>query len=327
MPRISTSPPVGKTGTDSTPYLTLTGADRDALQRASGSCEVVVVGSLNIDWILQVDGQPDDDSTLRILSETTQLGGHAGNCAAALASLGLTVRIVATVGSDPEGDRLINDLQARGIDTCNVRRTDAAPTGRVFIPLFSDHHLMLMSRGANDVFGPDDAEQAHRGARDAFVMFDPPRAMAEAIAQRLTLHPGSTLTFWNPGGLHAREGHVSQLERAFDTLIVNQHEYSLIDNTLTSVRPPSTRVVTMGAAGSQQQLADGSWLQVRPPRVDVVDPTGAGDAFIAAYVLARLAHLEPRQCLGFANLAGALATTALGARGRLPCLRELVEWQ
>ena len=82
-------------------------------------------------------------------------------------------------------------------------------------------------------------------------------------------------------------------------------------------------VVTLGKEGSSLRHR-GAERVVPVDPVPVVDPTGAGDAFAATYLLARLAGIEPERRLAAANLSGALAVGAVGARGRLATLGDLI---
>ncbi|WP_410014884.1 carbohydrate kinase family protein [Sodalis sp. C49] len=305
--------------------LSLTKTEVTSLYQACRSARILVIGSLNIDLILEINGCPEDDSTLTIRSESTLPGGHAGNCAAALAKLGVSVAILGAIGTDSNGDILINDLSQRGIDVSYVQRVSEAPTGRVIIPLFSNQHFMLMSRGANEYLTANDIEEAISNA-DAIITFDPTPIALHALMKVMISNPKKPPLFWNPGGIYAGDKLVDMIIPACHTLIVNRHEYSLItcDSSRLSIHEDIPEIITtLGFEGSQLQ-ANNMLTKVPSPSINAVDPTGAGDTFTAAYVVSFIAGLEATQRLRFANIAGAIATMAKGARGNLPTLAQLV---
>lgn len=313
----------------STPFAEpgpLSDADAYALLQTAGCANVLVVGSLNVDVILEVDGTIEDDSTLLVRDETTTVGGHAGNCAAALAALGASVHVAAALGTDADGDLLIDDLRERGIDTTWVRRYPGARTGRAIIPLFGDRHFMLMSRGANDLLTSADVEPALRGAIDAIIVFDPSPFALLKIVERVNRRDAPPPLYWTPGGVYAADPLITTVLPHCETLLANRHECVLIGERVPDLLAPKTKpeiVVTLGSDGAL--LSSGaSLVKVAAQRATVTDPTGAGDAFTAAYVLASLAQLTPQHRLQVANAAGAIAVEAIGARGSLATLSDLI---
>lgn len=289
--------------------------------------KILVVGSLNVDYVLDVDGSPQDDGSLIVRSTTIAPGGHAGNCASALARLGASVSIASAVGEDADGEVLRKDLKVRGISTAHIHTYGCAPTGRVFIPLFSESHYMLMDRGANERLTAANVQAALRDEWDAIVVFDPSIAALVALFETIVWRTSPPKIFWTPGGLYASQSVVENLLSTCDTVLLNRHEYALIASRVPLVATGSGKpeiVQTLGADGAVLWI-NGNGVKASAPRVTQIDPTGAGDAFAAGYVVASLAGLAPERRLAFANLAGALAVTALGARGMQPTLDMLLE--
>ncbi|GLZ37110.1 PfkB family carbohydrate kinase [Actinokineospora sp. NBRC 105648] len=284
-----------------------------AVRAAAARVRVLVIGSLNVDLILVADREPVDESAVTVRSVSTEVGGHAGNCAAALAALGVSVAVAGAVGADDDGDRLVADLRGRGVDVAAVRRR-AEPTGRVVIPVFGDRHYMLLCRGANDTFGPTDLREALAGDYDAVMLFDPPRDALRAVGAC------ATLLCWTPGGVFAGDPVTATVLPHTDILFVNRFEH---DELATAPGPDTDVVITLGAVGSTLRRG-AQEVTVHAHPVPVVDPTGAGDAFAAAYLLAHLAGLPPSSRLAAGNAAGALAVGAVGARGRPATVPDLL---
>jgi len=289
----------------------------ERLRRAADASRVLVVGSLNVDLILRAGHEPGDEGTVVLDSVTRAVGGHAGNCAAALAALGLRVSLLAGIGDDADGDALHADLTARGVDTTAVRRFPGAATGTVYIPVFGTKHYMMMARGANDRLTAADVAPALAGGVDAVMLFDPARP---ALLEILSTVRGPLLC-WSPGGIYARDPGAAELAAVCDVVLVNRDEQRHLTRS-SAARSPAELVVTLGEAGSTVRTPDGEWT-APASRVDAVDPTGAGDAFAASYLLARLAGLAPAERLAAGNAAGALAVTAVGARARLATVADL----
>jgi ribokinase len=289
--------------------------------------KILVVGSLNVDYVLDVDGSPQNDGSLMVRSTTIVPGGHAGNCASALSRLGARVSIASAVGDDADGEMLRADLKARGISTAHLHTYAGATTGRVFIPLFSDSHYMLMDRGANERLTAANVQAALSDEWDAIVVFDPSIVALIALFETIVWRTSPPRIFWTPGGLYARQSVVENLLSTCDVVLLNRHEYALVASRVPLVAPQGGKpeiVQTLGADGAILWI-DEKGIRASAPRVTAIDPTGAGDTFAATYVVASLAGLAPDLRLGLANLAGALAVTALGARGMQPTLDMLLE--
>lgn len=289
--------------------------------------KILVVGSLNVDYVLDVAGSPQNDGSLMVRSTTIAPGGHAGNCASALSRLGAHVSIASAVGEDADGEMLREDLKMRGISTAHLHTYAGVATGRVFIPLFSDSHYMLMDRGANERLTAADVQTALSDEWDAIVVFDPSIAALVALFETIAWRPSPPKVFWTPGGLYARQSVVENLLSTCDAVLLNRHEYALVATRVALAAPERGKpeiVQTLGVDGAVLWI-DGKGVRASAPRVTAIDPTGAGDAFAAAYVVSSLAGLTPDLRLGLANLAGALAVTAMGARGMQPTLEMLLE--
>lgn len=298
------------------------------LRQAAARTRVLVVGSLNVDLILRTDGEPEDESAVLVHEVRTEAGGHAGNCAAALAALGARVAVAGAVGADDDGERLLTDLRDRGVDTALVRRRGDLPTGRVVIPVFGAKHYMLLCRGANDSFGAADLGEALRADHyDAVLLFDPAREALLGVAAAPRGPAPPPLLAWTPGGIFCSDPVAADVLPHCDLVFANVAEHRhLADRAkaLDTLRPDGELVVTLGERGSVLHRA-GEELRMPVERVPVVDPTGAGDAFAAAYLLARLAGLAPATRLALANASGARAVTVVGARGAPATLSDLID--
>jgi ribokinase len=299
---------------------------RAALDRAATNSRVVVIGSLNVDLIVHSDREPADDAAVIAPSIVTAPGGHAGNCASALAALGVRVGVAAAIGMDPEGDSVLEDLRTRGVGISAVHRYTSAPTGRVIIPVFPDKHYMLMHRGANDLLPAAKVRDALTAPIDAVVMFDPSREALRETVDTISRRRPRPLLCWCPGGVYCGDQIVAEIAPHCDVLLLNRDEHRQILGRLGSAplgRPGGDVVLTMGPEGALLRRGDREWRAPAQP-ARVVDPTGAGDAFAAAYLVSVLAGLPPMSRLRSGNLAGARTVGAVGARARQASLADLI---
>jgi ribokinase len=304
----------------------LADAEIEAVGQAGRRCRILVAGSLNHDEILIADHDPGDEGAVLVRERVTAPGGHAGNCACALAALGAEVSLLAAVGTDDTGELLLSDLRSQGVDVAPIARITGSPTGRVIIPVLGEQHFMLLLPGANDQLSSGHVRQALTEDYDALVIFDPaPAALAEIFSATAGSALGGTI-FWNPGGIYAHQHSVRQFLPRCRSILVNRNEWPAVRAGLPPDWAGRTEVVqTLGADGSAGHHADGV-VHAPGECVAMLDPTGAGDAFAAGYVLAALAGLPMPRRLAIGNISGALAVTAIGARGRLATLADLAGW-
>ncbi|MFD7014579.1 MULTISPECIES: PfkB family carbohydrate kinase [unclassified Streptomyces] len=278
--------------------------------------DILVVGGINMDLLLWADRLPDDDDSVWTSRPAERRhGGHAANCAHALAVTGCRVALVGTVGRDAEGTALIAALAERGVDVTPVRRTEEALTGHVVVSSLGGRRFMVMDRGANALLAPEDVTRALRRIRPSVVVvFDPPPATAVAA---LTARPPGTVTIAAPGGTLIRDPAVLRALDGVDWLVTNAPERRSMDALVDEgAQLPSTPhlVTTLGAAGVR--LCRGRRSVALPaPRVEqAVDALGAGDAFVAGLAQAVAAGTAPEEAAHRGQLLAARVLKVPGAR-------------
>ncbi|MCS7104665.1 MAG: carbohydrate kinase family protein [Thermofilaceae archaeon] len=287
------------------------------------------VGNANVDLLLYVEEPPACGAQVEACLFEKRPGGAASNFAVAAAKLGVSSSILCCVGSDSEGDWLLRELEACGVETSLVAHVEA-PTGFVVIVVDKrGERSMIAFRGANALLA-----QAVRSLNSSLkadwvhvASVKPDTAEAAlAIAKSLGCN-----TSYDPGSLVAKVG-LRQLEDVFrfvDVLFLNEFEaatlmavdYEEMDHVFEKV--PVT-VVKMGSKGSRA-AAEGCWIEAPAFPVEAVDTTGAGDAFDAGFVFAYASGLSLREALIFANACGALKVTRRGSQAS-PSLSEVINF-
>ena len=153
--------------------------------------DLVTIGDLNRDWLIQVPRFPGEDDEIPISGMVTSAGGDAANIAAAAARLGLKTALIACVGDDPEGQGLLAELGQKGVNTAAVQVIAGEKTGLVISVIRGDGQRNLYSlRGANARLGIS-AAQAELIARCRAVhVSDPLPELIPSLLQALSdSHP------------------------------------------------------------------------------------------------------------------------------------------
>ncbi len=291
--------------------------------------DVFVMGSINQDFVLKVERRPKPGETVTNAELSTHNGGKGANQAAAAAFLGASVAFLGRVGDDEFGEPLVRALGEKGIDTTLIERASGASTGAAFITVTPDgENAITVAPGANRSLTPEDVDAASEAIGDARVLVAQMEIPVETVLQAVEVAAAmGTRTLVNLAPIFETPHEL--LER-LDPLVVNEHEAAFllgsevegVDGALSAVSRllslgSRSAVITVGEAGAV--FANGESTGHLPaPKVDVVDTTGAGDAFVGALAvkLARGASLE--EAVAYAVRAGAAAVTKEGAQGALP---------
>jgi ribokinase len=292
---------------------------------STGSCDVIVVGSINEDVMLRLGRRIHPGETVAAEHVERRPGGKGANQAVAAAAAGAEVAMLGAVGDDAAGIRMVGDLSGRSVNTEWVRTVDEVSTGTAYITVTPDgENTIVLDRGANEFVDAAFVEAAWSALPSASVLLSLLEiplagvsaavrlAMAKGIRPVVTLAPAQPV----PG----------EMLHGLDPLLVNEHEAAFLLHTdelggrvLDAAREllrlgPKSVVVTAGAAGAAVVDNGGARLLPAAPVAEVVDTTGAGDAFTGALAaaLSRGADLDAAVSAGLR--AGAEAVQRAGAR-------------
>ncbi|QIN82423.1 ribokinase [Rubrobacter tropicus] len=290
--------------------------------------DVFVMGSINQDLVLKVErrARPGETVTDAVLS--THNGGKGANQAAAAALLGASVVFLGRVGDDGFGDPLVRALGDKGVDTSLVEESEGTSTGTAFITVTADgENAITVAPGANRSLTPQDVEDARGaigGSRVLVAQMEIPRETVRRAVEVAGEEGTRMLINLAPPFEVPR----AVLE-GVDPLVVNEHEAAFllgekVEGWTARWTPPEAALARPevsrrhGRADGAVLAEKGATRHVPAPRAEVVDTTGAGDAFVGAlaFRLAREDTLE--QAVAYAVRAGAAAVTKEGAQGALP---------
>ena len=291
--------------------------------------DVFVMGSINQDFVLKVERRAGPGETVTDAVLSTHNGGKGANQSAAAALLGASVVFLGRVGDDGFGGPLVRALADKGVDTALVQESEGASTGTAFITVTADgENAITVAPGSNRSLTPQDVDDARERIGDSRVL------VAQMEIPRETVRRAVEVAGEEGTRMLVNLAPPFEVPRAVlegvDPLIVNEHEAAFllggkvegIEGALDAAPRllslgPRSAVVTVGADGAVL-AEEGGVRRVPAPQAEVVDTTGAGDAFVGAlaYRLARGDTLE--EAVSYAVRAGAAAVTKEGAQGALP---------
>ena len=268
---------------------------------------ILVVGSVNIDIVARVGRLPTPGETVTGAELDRFPGGKGANQALAASRLGADVSLVASVGNDASADEALSLLREGGVGLTQCQRVEHLATGTALIAVApSGENHIVVAPGANRALAVDDVELPQADA--LICQLEVPIPVIVKAAQTFD-------GFFCVNLAPAAEIDVRVLQRA-DLVVVNETESDWYGSSLDAC----TGIVatTRGEGVATLQQGGDMVAEARPPAVNVVDTTGAGDTFTAALTLALIEGQAPAEALGFACAAGAAATTTMGAQPSLP---------
>lgn len=296
--------------------------------------DVIGFGAINYDRLYRVDRivMCDEESFITGLVEAP--GGSAANTIVALARLGRKVGYVGRVGCDREGQFLLNDLEQENVDTTGVSISDRERSGVVIG--FVDgkgERAMYVSPGANDTLNV--TEKIIRYVNRASVLHLTSFVGKQPFdGQKLVLENLSKVRVsFDPGVLYARKttGQLKPILQQCDVMFPNEREVKLLTGMeykagAQKLIDEGVKVVAvkLGKRGSYVTNGSEQYL-IEPYRINVVDTTGAGDAYCAGFLHGLLNGKDLKCCGQLGNLVAAHKIEKAGAREGLPRLIDLPE--
>ncbi len=300
---------------------------------------VVVVGSLNMDFVVRVRRFPVPGETVLGGEFRMIPGGKGANQACAAGRLGgnaVNVKMIGRVGRDVFADHLKASLSAAGVDVSGVHVTRSQPTGVALIAVdAAGQNSIVVAPGANGELAAADVEamrRVFRGARVALFQLESPLDTV-AGALRIAREEG-LITILDPAPAQPLP---PELLRQVDILTPNESEALGLLGRPSARLPISeagriaTALLGLGPRSVILKLGEQGCYACGPDaegphaafEVDAVDSTAAGDTFNAGLAIALAEGRELTDALRFANAAAAISVTRVGAQASAPSRAEV----
>ncbi|MDW3647772.1 MAG: ribokinase [Bacteroidia bacterium] len=296
------------------------------------SSKVLVIGSSNVDLIMQIDRLPRPGETITGGVFTQVMGGKGANQAVAAVRAGASTAFISCLGNDDFGNSMEAAFKKDGLDiSCISRSNSSSGTALISIDKQGENSISV-APGANFDLSPDDIDRAEELINSAeLVLFQceiHPRSLEYAIDfcyQRgkkilLNLAPAISLT--------------EESLKKVDILILNETEAEFLsgmkvtklqeaqESALILKKYSDTIIITLGTKGA---YINGESFSGHIPafKVTAIDTTAAGDVFCGAFAAALTSGLNLQESVQFAAAASALSVTKLGAQPSIPKKSEI----
>ena len=297
--------------------------------RAPVVCAGIVVADVFVPLLPRL---PEPGELVATEDFVVETGGCAANAAIALARLGVRAAVVAKVGDDLFGDFVHDELSAAGVDVAGIGRAAGLGTSKtVIVSVSGEDRRFIHTFGANAALSAADIAPAIAAAPDVlyvggFLVLPALRQDELAAQLRHARQAGTRVVFdvAVPSGGALSLDDVAGVLPEVDYFVPNHDEAAALTGESDPRRQAErllelgagTVIVTLGERGLVAASRDET-IELPAPRVDFVEPSGAGDAFDAGLVYGLLQGWDLRRCLEFGSVIGASACTRLGCTAGL----------
>lgn len=294
---------------------------------------VVVIGSLNMDIVVETERYPQVGETL--LGERIRFipGGKGANQAVAASRLGADTALIGAVGDDAFGQELLNALRNDGVDVTGVNCIPNMTTGVASIYVAEGDNSIIVVPGANYEVTSDDIDKHEDKLKHADIVLLQLEIPVDTVlyAARKAKSLGKIVVL-NPAPAQPLPDEIFSY---VDYITPNRSElsrYTGMDADGESLQTAMQRmkelgaahvVTTLGASGSAYLDEEGKVRTISGYNVPTVDTTGAGDCYNAGLALAITQDKILDKAVDYAGLVSALAVTKFGAQAGMPTEEEV----
>lgn len=301
--------------------------------------KILVIGSLNIDMVMNVHHMPAVGET--ILCDKMELipGGKGANQACAAGKLGADVDVVmlGAVGKDAYGRMQKESLRSAGVDVTRIIEKENVSTGMAVISVNQEgNNSITVIQGANKELSVKDMEDNIDLLENSDIIIFQLEVPMETIlyAAKKGRELGKYLIL-DPAP--APEDCPEELFGYMDIVKPNETELSLLTGVehaeehleeaagMLKKMGAKNVIVTLGGKGVYICPESGTQIQLEARKVDVVDTTAAGDSFTAAMAVELAGGKDLQEACAFANLAASVIVTRKGAQSSIPTREEVEE--
>jgi len=290
--------------------------------------DVIGYGALNLDKIMSVDKIPKADEEGFIISQEYHPGGSAANTIVGLARLGLKTGYIGKVGSDGEGRILLEDMKREGVDSRNIKACDGNSGAALCFVDGKGDRAMLIIPGVNDTISMDDIDLEYVKSCKFLHLssFINKSTDLSFQTQKKILKETKAEISFDPGQLYAEKGTDEMKDILSRTKVIfpSEHEVTLLTgcdykkgSEVLISEGVEIVAVTRGEEGCY--VTDGTdEYDIPAEKVDVVDTTGAGDAFDAGFLYGLIMGNGIKECGILGNKVASCSIQKIGTRAGLP---------
>lgn len=300
--------------------------------------KVLVIGSLNMDIVLEIDQMPVSGETIIGSSLRYSPGGKGANQAYAVGRLGGSVIMLGCVGSDNFGKELVGNLREEGVDISRIKYQADIPTGTAVITVDKyGANSIIVIPGANSACKEDylrENDDAFRQCDYILLQMEiPPETVWYAVRRGREL---GKKVFLNPAP--APDTIPADVLSSLSYITPNETEIAKLTgcgcDVLTDIKEGSKKMIEMGVENILVTLGGKGSLLLSSQKTEAfpafpvkpVDTTAAGDCFNAAFVTALSEGSSEGEAISFASAAAGLAVSRKGAQNSIPHRQEVDDY-
>ena len=305
------------------------------------SGKVVVLGIVCADVIARpVNSMPGRGLLVPVDQLELHTGGCATNVGIDLAHLGVVCSVLGKIGCDGFGDFVLHTLEQEGVDTSGLRRADGVQTSATIVLVGPDgERSFLHCLGANATFVSEDIDMELVRSADILVVAGAllmPKLDGEPTAEilRAARECGTVTlldTAWDASGRWMKS--IETCLPFCDYFLPSEAEAAMLSGVTAPEAMAASFVahgarnviIKLGDKGCLLRTEDGVIEHVAAPAVLALDTTGAGDAFVAGFMLGLVHGWNASRCAHVAVTVGAMCVTATGASSGVRSFAETVQ--
>ena len=300
--------------------------------------KILVVGSLNVDMVMNVDHMPAEGETILCDGMTLVPGGKGANQACAAGRLGTDVAMLGAIGDDDYGALQLKSLSEAGVEVGGLLKKEGQNTGTAFITVNkSGNNSIVVVPGANSAFRPEDIEANRELIEQCEIMILQLEIPLDTVcyAAKLAKSLGKTVIL-DPAPVP--EHFPEELYEYVDIVKPNETELGMLTGIaeaqkhlteaaqVLKARGVKKVLVTLGGDGVYINQESGEEIRIPACKVKAVDTTAAGDSFTAALAAMLLNGESLEAAAEFANRVSAIVVTRKGAQSSIPTIDEVVNY-
>lgn len=298
--------------------------------------KIVVLGSINVDTILNIPRLPVPGETMAMHDRSTAGGGKGANQAIAAVRAGAETSFISKIGKEHAADFMIDTFKQDGLNIEHVTMDDQAGTGQAYILLDDNgQNSILIYGGANQTISVEDVKKASEAIADADCLiteFETP--LASSIEAFKIAKANHVLTILNPAP--AKKDIPAELLELTDIIVPNETEAEALTGVKVTDEPSMVAaakelhhkgiknvIITVGDKGSFYSVDEKDGF-VKAYKVNTVDTTAAGDTFIgylASKLNQDLSNIE--EAMRFASKASSITVQTQGAQNSIPYVKNV----
>ncbi|MGO4108995.1 ribokinase [Paenibacillus sp. YAF4_2] len=295
--------------------------------------KVVVVGSLNMDIVVQTTRFPEKGETLSGQEVHFHPGGKGANQAVACARQGHETVMLGAVGEDAFGKSLLESLEGNGVNTGRLLSKPGVVTGIASITLAEQDNSIVVVPGANGALTSVDVTAWKDIISEAAIMLVQLEIPMEAVAEAVNLAEGQGIPIiLNPApacnipeDILRKVSYITPNQSELYAITGIDPEAEGLEKAIDALldRGPEIVIATLGSKGAAWKERGGSLHRAAAHRVEVADTTGAGDAFNGGLACSLAMSLGIEYSVKHGIAVSALAVTKFGAQDGMPTLQEV----